>query len=100
MFYSHGPPEGILSGKYGCSQLLNKIQQIKPKLHIFGRINIFSFFFLFLSSSSNIFNDLIDVHSSYGITKGEGTLSNTIFVNASTSGENYQYAHSPIVIDL
>jgi Icc-related predicted phosphoesterase len=33
---THGPPFGILDAGIGCEDLLDKVQLIKPKLHIFG----------------------------------------------------------------
>ncbi len=40
------------------------------------------------------------MHSEHGTVKGTGMLSNTVFINASTSGEDYKKRHDPIVIDL
>jgi Icc-related predicted phosphoesterase len=75
---THGPPLGILdismAGEHvGCADLLARVEQAKPRYHIFGHI-----------------------HHSYGITKGEVTT----FVNASTCNENYQAVNAPIVIDI
>ena len=41
---THGPPYGILDKNYnkmncGCKPLLEKVMQIKPKLHVFGHIH-------------------------------------------------------------
>lgn len=74
---THGPPYGILDGvpefnnssgeveirHCGCPQLLKKIIEIKPKLHIFGHI-----------------------HFSHGIFKND----NTTFINASICDEEYK----------
>ena len=57
---THGPPYGILDKTHrgehlGCPELLNRVKEIKPKLHIFGH-----------------------VHESYGTM----TIDGTKFVNA------------------
>lgn len=41
---THGPPYGVLDrvlegSHQGCEQLLNKVNEVKPKLHIFGHIH-------------------------------------------------------------
>ena len=41
---THGPPYGILDKIYngqsvGCKILLNVIERVKPKVHIFGHIH-------------------------------------------------------------
>lgn len=42
---THGPPEGILDVTYydkksvGCPKLFNKVQELEPKLHVFGHIH-------------------------------------------------------------
>jgi Icc-related predicted phosphoesterase len=76
---THGPPFGILdyanfsSKNVGCEDLWNKINIIKPKIHIFGHI-----------------------HEGYGmIYRGE-----TIFINASQLDENYYYINNAIEIEL
>ncbi len=74
----HGPVYGILDetvmGEHvGCKDLLDKIQQIKPSIMIFGH-----------------------VHEARGIKLVDGTL----FVNASVLNENYQMVNKPIVIDF
>lgn len=69
---THGPPNGILDNTYdghvGCSLLLNRINTIKPKIHIFGHI-----------------------HSGYGYLFKDGTH----FINASCLNEQYQYTNKP-----
>lgn len=48
---SHMPPRGILDNQAGCPQLLEKVDGIRPKLHLFGH-----------------------VHEGYGIYNGGGTV--------------------------
>ena len=75
---THGPPFGILdrtTSNYnaGCEMLLKKVNQIQPKLHVFGHI-----------------------HEGYGmVEKGK-----TIFANASSVNFNYQMVNAPIVIEI
>lgn len=78
---THGPAFGILdttSPKYsvekvGCKDLLNKIEEVKPKVHIFGHI-----------------------HGGYNMFNHNGT----IFINASSCDEDYQPVNKPLVVDL
>lgn len=75
---THGPPQNILdkchNGPHaGCSLLLKRIQEIKPRLHVFGHI-----------------------HEGYGREKHKST----VFVNASTCTLSYQPKQPPIVVDL
>lgn len=75
---THGPPYGILditfAGEHaGCELLLNRVQEIAPKLHVFGHI-----------------------HRSYGQALGGRTL----FVNACLCNEAYEAANPPHVIDF
>lgn len=78
---THGPPNGILDEvprKYfientGCEELRKRVEQIKPKLHVFGHI-----------------------HCGYGTAEQFGTK----FVNASNCDESYEPTQLPIVIDL
>ena len=78
---THGPPFGILDevkNQYsienaGCEELLKKIEQIRPQLHVFGHI-----------------------HSGYGITKNFGVH----FVNASNCDENYLPVNPPLIVRL
>lgn len=78
---THGPPNGILDEvprfygmeKTGCEELIKKIKEIRPKLHIFGHI-----------------------HSGYGQTEKFGVK----FVNASTCDEHYEPTQPPIVVEL
>jgi Icc-related predicted phosphoesterase len=75
---THGPPHGILDLTYdtnenvGCEALLERVKEVKPKIHIFGHI-----------------------HETYGVK--EGTY--TIFVNASNLNLDYEVVNKPIVLD-
>lgn len=75
---THGPPMGILdrverdNQNVGCELLLEKIQEIKPKINVFGHI-----------------------HEGYGyISNG-----NTHFINASVLDGRYVLNNKPITID-
>ena len=75
---THGPPFGILdrtTSNYnaGCEMLLKKVNQIQPKLHVFGHI-----------------------HEGYGMIEKR----KTIFVNASSVNVNYQLVNAPIVLEI
>ena len=75
---THGPPADILDltsdGLHvGCKQLLERVKQIKPRLHVFGHI-----------------------HEGYGRVEQDST----IFVNASTCTLRYKPTQPPIVVDL
>ncbi|CAF1152946.1 unnamed protein product [Rotaria sordida] len=75
---THGPPKNILditfSGEHvGCAQLLARVKQIKPRLHVFGH-----------------------VHEGYGRDEEDST----IFVNASTCNLGYRPCQPPIVVEL
>lgn len=75
---THGPPAGILDNtargeRVGCVDLLDRVREVKPRLHVFGHI-----------------------HPSYGV-KDEG---GTAFVNASICTEAYQPWNDPIVYDI
>lgn len=37
---THQPPAHYFDGNYGCEVLLKRIQQIKPRLHLFGHIHM------------------------------------------------------------
>lgn len=72
---THGPPFGlhdqVIQGeKAGCRDLLEAVERIEPKVHIFGHI-----------------------HEGYGVTKNE----NTTFINASICDESYQPRNEPIL---
>lgn len=75
---THCPPRGILDvtpygNAVGSPSLRDRVQVIRPKLHIFGHI-----------------------HHSYGQVKQD----ETIFVNAASCSERYHIQNPPIVIDL
>ena len=75
---THGPPYGILDEvirgreNVGCQYLLDKVKQIKPKIHVFGHI-----------------------HETNGVEQIDGT----VFINASSLGFRYDYDNPPIVIN-
>ena len=75
---THGPLFQILdsttSGLHvGCKDLLNKVSEIKPKVHICGHI-----------------------HEAYGIADKQGIK----FMNASVLNEKYELCNQPIVFEL
>lgn len=75
---THGPPSGILDltvdGDHaGCEELIKKVGEIRPKVHIFGHI-----------------------HEGYGTIEMSGTR----FVNASNCDERYRLVNPPIIFDL
>lgn len=85
---THGPPlgQGDLVPPYqgisrfhrtaGCLQLLLRIKDVKPTLHICGHI-----------------------HAGYGITRSD-ELPMTTFINAATCTERYSPTNDPIVVEL
>ena len=76
---THGPPLGILDHPFGkqesagCELLLQRVQEVQPRIHIFGHI-----------------------HGSYGTKQIGGTL----FLNACLCNELYHPVNPPHVIDL
>jgi len=75
---THTPPFGHLDistrdDRCGCVPLLDRIREIKPKIHCFGHI-----------------------HEGYGIKQSQ----DIIYVNASTCNSYYQPVNKPIVLDL
>jgi Icc-related predicted phosphoesterase len=77
---THMPPRGILDNKAGCPQLLETVDRIRPKLHLFGHI-----------------------HEGYGLYEGGGTL----FCNASVcnspdfvNGADYRVVKEDIRIEV
>jgi predicted phosphodiesterase len=76
---THGPAFGKLDFvpydgvNVGCEDLLSKIQEIKPKIHLCGHI-----------------------HSGRGVVFSEGTL----YVNASVLNDRYEFRNKPITIDF
>jgi predicted phosphohydrolase len=74
---THGPPLGMLDrivrgDRAGCADLLERVQQVKPRLHLFGHI-----------------------HEDYGIRAAEDTT----FINASCLNAYGQLTNTPVVID-
>ncbi|RKP10981.1 Metallo-dependent phosphatase-like protein [Thamnocephalis sphaerospora] len=75
---THGPPRGILDRVFigescGCDDLLARIKQVRPLVHVFGHI-----------------------HEGHGVLTDE----HTVFINASTLNHKYRPAHPAIVFDL
>lgn len=75
---THGPAWGILDRNYqgkpqGCADLLERLQEVKPRLHVCGHI-----------------------HSGYG----KASLNPTIMVNASICNEAYHPVNAPLVVEL
>ena len=78
LLITHGPPYGILdqvaSGHHvGCKDLLNRVKEVKPKLHVFGHI-----------------------HESYGTAASFGVK----FINASLTSDAYEMINAPITAAL
>lgn len=76
---THGAPSGILDdlavgGHSGCDKLLEKVKEIKPKVHIFGHI-----------------------HENGGMVK---RVNDTLFMNVAVVNINYQLVRGPITVDL
>jgi len=75
---THGPPLGKLdyipydSVNVGCEELLLKVQEIKPKIHVFGHI-----------------------HEGYGYVFD----GNTHYINAAVLNGRYEYRNKPLTID-
>lgn len=75
---THGPPQGILDRCFdgrevGCQDLLERLEVVQPKLHVFGHI-----------------------HEAYG----QQRVGETLYVNASSCNLRYQANQKPIVIDM
>jgi Icc-related predicted phosphoesterase len=77
---THGPPFGTLDQSHsitphlGCEELTKRIEELKPRLHVFGHI-----------------------HGGHGqVTSASGTQ----FVNASVLNEAYQLVHKAQVVEL
>ena len=78
---THGPPLRILddverAGPQGCEDLLRRVKQIKPRLHVFGHLHL------------------------QGGQKKYMFGSDTYFVNAAICNESYQPINPIITIDL
>jgi Icc-related predicted phosphoesterase len=75
---THGPPFGKLdyvpydNVNVGCEELMKRVQEIKPKIHVFGHI-----------------------HEGYGYVFD----GNTHFINASVLNGRYEYRNKPVTID-
>ena len=74
---THGPPHGILdktvSGqKVGCEELRERLEIVKPKIHVFGHI-----------------------HEAYG----SEDISNTKYINASVLDIAYKIVNAPVEIN-
>ena len=77
---THGPPQEILDASgppyneplLGCALLRERVDEIKPKIHVFGHI-----------------------HGSYGYK----FLNGTHFFNASILNEDYKYTNKPVTFD-
>jgi Icc-related predicted phosphoesterase len=75
---THGPPHDILDRTTrgdltGCEDLRLKIEEIKPKYHVFGHI-----------------------HEAYGMKM----VGDTTFINASILNEQYRMVNAPVVVDF
>lgn len=75
---THNPPykimdSTIMDGNLGCQDLLKKILEVKPRIHVFGH-----------------------VHEGYGTHTEAGFQ----FFNASVVDEHYEVVNAPILIDL
>jgi len=75
---THGPPKGfldtnMLDQRCGCDQLLYKILEIRPKVHIFGHM-----------------------HDCYGLKSFDGIK----FYNVANCNEQYKLVRPPMEIDL
>ena len=75
---THGPPHGKLDyTKYenknvGCEELLKRVQEIKPKIHVFGH-----------------------VHESYGYVFD----GNTHYINAAVLNGRYIFQNKPLIVE-
>ncbi len=78
---THGPPHGILDEvprqfwieNTGCEELRKRVEEIRPKAHIFGHI-----------------------HCGYGMAEQFGVK----FINASNCDESYEPTNAPIVFEV
>lgn len=76
---THGPPKNVLDKtiysqeNVGCEDLLDKVNQVRPKIHVFGHI-----------------------HEGYGVKEENRTT----FINASSVDINYKMVNKPIIKTL
>lgn len=75
---THGPPYSILDENVegtmcGCEELLKRVKEVQPKIHVFGHI-----------------------HESYGTVEEGGTK----FFNASIVNDEYRVRNAPFVIEI
>jgi len=75
---THGPLFGILDDtqtgmRVGCEELYKKVMEVKPKVHVCGHI-----------------------HYGYGMK----ITDDTVFINAASLGENYEYRNKPVTFHL
>lgn len=78
LLITHGPPYNILDRvindrPVGCRDLLKRVEEVKPKFHVFGHI-----------------------HESFGKIQKGGTT----FLNVCLLNERYELVHKPAVFDL
>ena len=79
LLITHGPPFGYLDTnsymqRVGCVDLLKRVDEIKPKYHVFGH-----------------------VHEGYGIKRND---KGTRFINASVLNEHYNLVNQPITFHM
>jgi predicted phosphodiesterase len=74
---THGPPflqrDWVGRDHVGCADLRLRVDDIKPKVHVFGHI-----------------------HAGYGMNETDGVK----FVNAALCNERYQIVNAPIVVEI
>jgi len=76
---THGPPYGHLdipggqSIRVGCEMLRHRVDELKPKIHVFGHIH----------GSRSVYHN-----------------GDTLFINASVLNEQYRYTNKPISIEF
>lgn len=74
---THGPPHGILDrverGNVGCEELVRRVAELRPKMHIFGHI-----------------------HEGFGSAERHGTM----FINASQLNGRYVKTNHAVLVEL
>ncbi|MEM7036058.1 MAG: metallophosphatase domain-containing protein [Bacteroidota bacterium] len=78
LLITHGPPHGILdkvvTGEpVGCKELLKRVSEVKPTIHVFGHIHE---------------------------ARGEALIGPVHYINASNLNMEYEVAHAPVVVEL